>query len=238
MTDAPRRVGVRRSAVVAAMAPSALALLLLAPSAPAVAFTDEVKMRSFFFEPAARTIDPGDSIRWLNRAATPHTTTSDTGLWDSRALSAAQSFTFTFERPGVYTFHCSIHPSLMTGTITVRGPATPTPGPAPEPAATAGAPTTSGPLTPAAPGAATATSLVSPSATPSESPSPTRSAAPSIAVTSPETALAAAPSVAPTPSTGGVPIALLAAAGSVVALAALGWLVVDWVRDRYGYDRA
>ncbi len=35
-------------------------------------------------------------------------------------LSPGDSFSFTFDRPGTYTYFCSIHPN-MKGTIVVQG---------------------------------------------------------------------------------------------------------------------
>jgi len=70
------------------------------------------------FVPRNRSIAAGMTIEWFNADTIAHTTTSDTGLWDSGDLSQYQSFQHTFDQPGTYPYHCSRHPS-MTGTITV-----------------------------------------------------------------------------------------------------------------------
>jgi hypothetical protein len=49
---------------------------------------------------------------------TTHHLISDTGLFDSGALAPGKSFAFTFATSGTYTYHCSIHPT-MVGTITL-----------------------------------------------------------------------------------------------------------------------
>ena len=50
---------------------------------------------------------------------TTHHLVSDTpGLFDSGLFQAGSRFNFTFAAPGVYTYHCSIHPT-MVGTITI-----------------------------------------------------------------------------------------------------------------------
>lgn len=48
----------------------------------------------------------------------PHHLVSDTGLFDSGTLSAGESYGFTFPAAGTYSYHCTLHPS-MVGTITL-----------------------------------------------------------------------------------------------------------------------
>ena len=55
---------------------------------------------------------------WVNRGNTPHTVTSDDGLFDSEALNPGESFMFTFPEAGTFSYHCEIHP-FMTGSVTV-----------------------------------------------------------------------------------------------------------------------
>jgi quinohemoprotein ethanol dehydrogenase len=63
-------------------------------------------------------VPPGTSITWTNQGPTVHTTTSDNQVWDSGDLAVGQSFSFTFQDPGVYWYFCRPHP-WMRGTITV-----------------------------------------------------------------------------------------------------------------------
>jgi plastocyanin len=97
-----------------------------------VATTQAVSMVDFAFQPDPISIPVGTSVQWANAtsgtSSTPHTTTSDTGLWDSGTLNAGQTFSITFKNPGTFTYHCTFHQSLgMTGTITVIAPtSTPT----------------------------------------------------------------------------------------------------------------
>jgi hypothetical protein len=46
--------------------------------------------------------------------------TDPAGAFDSGAVQPGQSYSFTFDKPGTYTYHCEIHPD-MTGTVTVSG---------------------------------------------------------------------------------------------------------------------
>jgi plastocyanin len=44
--------------------------------------------------------------------------TSDAGAFKSPVLQPGASFSFTFTKPGSYSYHCSIHP-FMTGKVVV-----------------------------------------------------------------------------------------------------------------------
>ena len=70
------------------------------------------------FRPRSITIDRGTRVRWVNRGSNPHTSTSNTGIWDSGTLSPGEGFTRRFGRRGTFRYHCEIHPT-MTATITV-----------------------------------------------------------------------------------------------------------------------
>jgi plastocyanin len=104
----------------------ALALVVLAPEAgahergggPRVATqVARVRIVDFAFRPRNLTIVRGTVVRWVNRGARTHTTTSNTSLWNHR-LVPGETFRRRFRRRGSFAYHCSIHPQ-MTGTITV-----------------------------------------------------------------------------------------------------------------------
>jgi plastocyanin len=88
----------------------------------------DVSLDNFAFSPQFITVTAGSTVRWTNNQVNPfpvtHTTTSDTGLWDSGFLSPGNFFTYTFDSPGVYGYHCTIHGlsgSGMYGTVVVLG---------------------------------------------------------------------------------------------------------------------
>ena len=95
-----------------------------------------IQIESSGFTPNQVTINVDQIIRWSNLESTAHIVTSDTGAFNSPSLSNGQTFTHTFTTPGVYTYHCALHPA-MTGTITVVEPATPTPSASATPKPTA-----------------------------------------------------------------------------------------------------
>lgn len=108
--------------VLAFVHPHAGAALVPRPAAGASA---GVSMIFPSFIPASLTIGTGTTVKWTNNEVpgsfSQHTSTEDgiTPTWDSGALTAGQSFSRTFATPGVFHYHCSVHPFSMTGTITV-----------------------------------------------------------------------------------------------------------------------
>lgn len=64
-------------------------------------------------------VKAGTTVTWENRDNTQHTTTSTASppVWDSGILNPGQSFSFTFNTPGTYSYICNVHP--MAGTVVV-----------------------------------------------------------------------------------------------------------------------
>jgi amicyanin len=103
------------------LALGAMAGLVFAASA-AQAATVEVKIDNFVFNPQTITVKAGDTVTWINHDDIPHTATSKTGLFKSKALDTDDKFSFTFATPGTYEYFCALHPH-MTGTIVVEASA-------------------------------------------------------------------------------------------------------------------
>jgi len=71
----------------------------------------------FHYSPNIVRLSPGDSIKWQGDF-TMHPLVSDESLWPT--MNTDTEFTFTFNQPGIYHFHCFFHgPIGMNGTITV-----------------------------------------------------------------------------------------------------------------------
>jgi len=81
----------------------------------------EVKIDNFSFSPATLTIAPGTTVTWTNRDDIPHTvvSTDDPKTFKSKVLDTDDKFSFTFSKPGSYSYFCSIHPK-MTGKVVVQ----------------------------------------------------------------------------------------------------------------------
>jgi plastocyanin len=92
----------------------------LAASAQRTAQTTTVNFGGalgFSYSPEDSFILPGDTIRWLGDFAA-HPLVSDDALWQQ--ISNGSEFSYAFNEPGRYGFHCFFHGSFgMTGTVTV-----------------------------------------------------------------------------------------------------------------------
>lgn len=90
-----------------------------APAAPVGGNT--VLIKGFAFAPAALVVKVGTTVTWTNRDTDAHTVTSqgNGGPLASTALSTGQSYSYTFTKPGTYSYLCTIHP-FMTATVTVN----------------------------------------------------------------------------------------------------------------------
>ena len=88
-----------------------------AASAPATAV---VHVRDFGFQPGSVTVRRGGTVTWINEDDVDHTTTADSGSWDSGTLGRGQHFSRRFEQDGTFRYHCAFH-AFMTGTVRVVG---------------------------------------------------------------------------------------------------------------------
>jgi len=78
-----------------------------------------VKIDNFSFAPIDLTVPVGTTVRWTNQDDIPHTVVSDDKLFKSKVLDTDEQFSFTFSKPGTYTYFCSMHPK-MTAKVVVR----------------------------------------------------------------------------------------------------------------------
>jgi plastocyanin len=87
------------------------------PATPAA--TAAVTIQNFAFAPQSLEIAAGTTVTWTNTDSTTHTATADDNSWDTGDIAPGASASVTFDTPGTYTYHCSIHPS-MTATVVVK----------------------------------------------------------------------------------------------------------------------
>ncbi|MEA2262995.1 MAG: hypothetical protein QOJ51_5820, partial [Acidobacteriaceae bacterium] len=88
-------------------------------AASAAAGKAEVKIDNFSFSPAALKVKAGTQITWTNGDDIPHTVVGDGQAFKSKVLATGEKFTFTADKPGTYSYSCSIHPN-MTGKVVVE----------------------------------------------------------------------------------------------------------------------
>ena len=65
------------------------------------------------------TVPAGTTVTWLNRDEDLHTVVSTTLAFRSAGLETDEAYSYTFAKPGVYEYFCTLHP-LMTGKVIVK----------------------------------------------------------------------------------------------------------------------
>ena len=71
------------------------------------------------YTPDDLNVAAGTTVTWTNTDSVDHTSTSDATGWDSGVVAPGRQFSFAFQTPGTYRYHCAIHPG-MVGTVVVR----------------------------------------------------------------------------------------------------------------------
>jgi plastocyanin len=71
------------------------------------------------FNPTTLTTSVGSTVTWTNADNEVHTTTSNTGLWNSNNVAANGTFSFQFTTAGTFAYRCTLHAN-MTGTVIVQ----------------------------------------------------------------------------------------------------------------------
>ncbi len=105
----------------ATTAPDLSALCNVAPG-PGVGGSTLIAIRNFSFQAGDVRVKAGTSVTWVNcePPGTPsHTTHSSQDVWQSPLLAPGDTFTRTFDTPGVFPYHCDPHP-FMTASVTVE----------------------------------------------------------------------------------------------------------------------
>jgi plastocyanin len=90
-----------------------------APAGPPHSGSVAVAIQDFAFTPTALTVKAGSVVTWTNLDSEAHTVRTLSGdALHSAVMTTNDTFSHTFDAPGVYAYHCSIHPE-MQATITV-----------------------------------------------------------------------------------------------------------------------
>ena len=110
----------RRSLVPVAML-LAIGVLVHLGGRGIAAETREVDIDNYTFTPGDLTVPVGTTVTWVNHDEIPHTVAAaDTPRsFKSSGLDTDDKFSFTFAKPGTYTYLCTVHP-YMTGKIVVQ----------------------------------------------------------------------------------------------------------------------
>jgi plastocyanin len=72
------------------------------------------------YSPLSLTSSQGQTVQWVwSDKSSPHTVTSDTGVFNSCVRKYGATFAVTFDQAGTFPYHCDIHPG-MVGILNVK----------------------------------------------------------------------------------------------------------------------
>ena len=80
-----------------------------------------VVIDNFTYSPMVLTLSAGSTVTWTNRDDIPHTVRAIDGSFHSPPLDTDDHYSFTFAKPGVYNYFCSIHPKMVAKIIVKAG---------------------------------------------------------------------------------------------------------------------
>jgi amicyanin len=89
------------------------------PSPVSAPTSHSMTITGFAFSSPSLTIKKGDTVIWTNQDSVSHTVTGDDGGPASPSLAKGQSYSYTFNTAGTYSYHCAVHPN-MKGTVAVQ----------------------------------------------------------------------------------------------------------------------
>ena len=85
-------------------------------------------MKGLRFEPTTATLRKGQSVRFVNKDTTAHTVLENVGprsgiapVIDSPRILPGDAFTYVARNEGKIKFICTLHPTVMSGELTVTG---------------------------------------------------------------------------------------------------------------------
>ena len=81
--------------------------------------TYRVEIINFSFSPQTLEIPIAAMVTWVNQDDSLHIVTSNDGTFSSDKLAKGGAFSHTFEKEGIYEYHCTPH-SYMKGKIVVK----------------------------------------------------------------------------------------------------------------------
>jgi len=89
------------------------------PVAVAAQIGPRIEITKHKFSRSTLTVPAGTTVTWLNRDEDLHTVVSTTLAFKSAGLETDEAYSYTFAKPGVYEYFCTLHP-LMTGKVIVK----------------------------------------------------------------------------------------------------------------------
>ena len=87
------------------------------PSATISIVSGSSTLTTTAFSPNPVTTTVGSTLRWVNNDNLAHTSTANSGLWNSGNIQPGGQFSFTFQSAGTFPYQCSIHPNMVATVI-------------------------------------------------------------------------------------------------------------------------
>lgn len=85
--------------------------------------TDKVAIQNFAFSPAKIRVKKGTTVTWTNQDSARHDITPDQpsdAFKASELLAQGESYSFTFNTVGTYSYYCSPHPYMKASVEVVE----------------------------------------------------------------------------------------------------------------------
>ena len=83
--------------------------------------TASVQIKDFAYSPSTLTVKKGTKVTWTNQDSMQHDVTPDdesSNFAGSQLLSKGESYSYTFNTAGTYSYHCTPH-TYMKATVVV-----------------------------------------------------------------------------------------------------------------------
>ena len=103
-----------KDAVISIEAPG---LPLTPPAGPVM-----IDQKGFRFIPHITVVVPGTTVRFLNNDPEPHNVYSPEGRYNLGTWPTGETRDHVFERPGIYTQLCNIHPDMLAYVVVLETP--------------------------------------------------------------------------------------------------------------------
>jgi plastocyanin len=72
-----------------------------------------VSITQMQFVPQRVVVRKGGTVTWSQADSMPHTVTARDGSFASQQLGANQSYSQVFDKPGTYSYYCTLHPTMQ-----------------------------------------------------------------------------------------------------------------------------
>ena len=76
-----------------------------------------VDIKGFKFDPADTSVKVGQTVTWTNSDSAGHDVVADDGAFESDTLDQGDTFEYTADKAGTFSYICSIHPQMKATLI-------------------------------------------------------------------------------------------------------------------------